>query len=97
MWPQGHVLSRHCLQDVFSGKVAGLSEINRGVVKKRTQRGLLGAWLDGSGRSFLLVPFRHLVPGSGFPDFDGAISAAGDDPLSIGGEPRKTPNRYVLQ
>src|SRR4029079_3856455 len=24
---QGHGLSRHCLQDVFSGKVAGLSEI----------------------------------------------------------------------
>jgi hypothetical protein len=31
----GHVLSRHCLQDVFSEKVAGLSEMNRGVVKKR--------------------------------------------------------------
>src|SRR5947207_11271571 len=38
------------------------------------------------GRSFLLLPFRNLVPGSGFPDFDGAIFAAGDDPLSIGGE-----------
>src|SRR6185295_7747794 len=35
---------------------------------------------------FLLVPFCNLVPGSGFPDFDGAITTAGDDPLSIGGE-----------
>jgi len=26
----------------------------------------------------------QLVPGSGFPDFDGAITTAGDDPLSIG-------------
>ena len=34
----------------------------------------------------LLLPFRNLLPGSGFPDFDGAITTAGDDPLSIGGE-----------
>jgi hypothetical protein len=33
---QGHVLSRYWLQDVFSEKVAGLSEINRRVVEKAT-------------------------------------------------------------
>ena len=38
------------------------------------------------GRMFLLLPARNLILSRGFPDFDGAISAAGDDPLSIGGE-----------
>jgi hypothetical protein len=55
-------------------------------------------WLHDSSRSFLLVPFRNLVPGSGFPHFDVAITSAGDNPLSIGGEGGgENTHRYVLQ
>src|SRR5882762_12018765 len=48
---QGHVLSRHCLQDVFSGKVAELSEINWGSGEGTDSARIGWRLLHGGGRS----------------------------------------------
>src|SRR5687767_2037251 len=44
---------------------------------------ITGRWLHGSGRSFALLPFGDLVPGSGFPYLRSPVRASGRDAASV--------------